>query len=325
MAYNPVVDEVAISSTALGLLVRDTMLAGTVWRDPVPVDQFARKKNDTVSIYLPAYAVANKRSLRANAARVRSTLKERKVDVLLENDLQVDVPLTDENITLDVENLARQVIAPSMGAIVRAYDEEIATLMEGATYEDPVTWDGDSDTDGPYKSLVEARIKLDDMSVPSTERFLVVGSTLAADLLTSKLLVQANTAGSTSTLRSGVIGEVASFTVMTSPFLSPDFGVAYHRTAFALASRAPAVPDGVAWGNVQASNGFAVRVMQHLSQDDDKDLLNIVYHDSWFGASVVTDNGHIDSNGKFIPSTDPEGVSEDDLFVRAVALDGSGS
>jgi hypothetical protein len=195
--------------------------------------------------------------------------------------------------------------------------------MEGATYQNTVTWDGADD--GPYESLVDARVKLDAMSVPATDRFLVVGSTLAAELLKSSLLVQANTAGSTATLRSGVIGQVASFQVMTSPFLTPTFGVAYHRTAFALASRAPAVPDGVAWGSVQSADGFAVRVMQHLSDAGTGDLLNIVYHDSWFGASVVTDNGHIDANGKFIPSTDPAGGDEDDLLVRAVAIDGSGS
>lgn len=321
MAYDPIQDEVAIASSAINLLVRDTMLAGTVWRDPVGPNDFARKKNDTVSIYLPAYVVANKRTLRANAARVRSTLKERKVDVSLENDLQVDVPLTDENQTLDLVSLVRNVVAPSVGAIVRAYDEEIAAVMAAATYENEVTWDDSN----PYASLVDARVALDDASVPATDRFLVVGSELAAQLLKDDLLVKADSSGSTQTLRSGVIGQVASFNALTSAFLAPDAGFAYHRTAFALASRAPVVPQGVAWGNVQASGGFAIRVMQHLSDDGTGDLLNIVYHDSWFGATAVTDNGHVDDNGKFIPSEDPEGVEEDDLLVRAVKLDASGS
>lgn len=321
MAYTPIVDEVAIASSAIGLLVRDTMLAGTVWRDPVGPNDFARKKNDTVSIYLPAYAVANKRSLRANAARVRSTLKERKVDVSLENDLQVDVPLTDENLTLDIENLVRNVIAPSVGAIVRAYDEEIAAVMAAATYQTTINWDETN----PYASLVDARVALDDASVPATDRFLVVGSELAAQLLKDELLVRADKSGSTQTLRSGVIGEVASFTVMGSAFLAPDTAYAYHRTAYALASRAPVVPDGVAWGNVQSSGGFSIRVMQHLSDDATGDLLNIVYHDSWFGCSVVTDNGAVDANGKFIPSVDPAGVGQDDLFVRSVKLSSDGS
>lgn len=319
MSYDPIQDQVAIANAALGLLVRDTGLAATVWRDPVT--DFARKKDETVSIYLPAYAVANKRALRANATRARSVLKERKVDVTLENDLQVDVPLADENQTLDLRSLVGSVIAPSIGAIVRAYDEEIAAVMEGADYEASVTWDSED----PYGSLVEARVQLDDHAVPASDRFLVVGSGLAADLLRSDRLVNVDTSGSNQTLRRGVIGEVASFTVITSQFLSPTFGAAYHRTAFAMASRAPVVPQGVAWGQSVSQDGLAIRVMQHLSQDDQKDLLNIVYHDSWFGITEVTDNGEINGQGKFIPSTDPDDElgDQEDLLVRAVALTAS--
>lgn len=295
------------------------MLAGTFWRDPVT--DFARKKNDTVSLYLPAYVSATSRALRANASRNRSTLKERKVDVVLDTDLQVDVALTDENQTLDLVSLVTNVIAPATGAIVRGYDEAAATAMAGATYETTITWDATQ----PYNSLVDARVALDNASVPANGRSLVVGSDLAAQLQKSELLVQANTSGSAQTLRTGVIGQVAGFDVMTSNYLPPQVGYAYHRTAYALCSRAPAVPQGVAWGNVQSAGGFSVRVMQHLSDDGTGDLLNVVYHDSWFGISIVTDNGHVDSDGKFIPSEDPAGMDEDDLFVRAVKLDGTGS
>lgn len=321
MAYTPIRDEVAIASSAIALLERDTGLAGTIWRDPVPPETFARKKDDTVSIYLPAYAVANKRALRANANRVRSTLKERKVDVSLENDLQVDVDLTDEQLTLDTDNLVRQVIAPSIGAIVRAYDEEVAALMAGATYELEIEWDA---TD-PYETLVDLWTALDDHQVPMSDRHLALGSTLMAQLKKDDLLVSANRSGSAQTLRRGVLGDVAGFVDITpSPFLAPTAGFAYHRTAYALASRAPSVPDGVAWGNVQSQGGFSVRVMQHLTQNGSGDLLNVVYHDSWFGASVVPDDGAIDENGKFIPAVDPDGEGQDSLLVRAVKI-GSGS
>lgn len=319
MAYTPVRDEIHIANAALQLLIRDTMLAGTVWRDPV--NDFARKKNETVSLYLPAYLTANKRTLRANDARVRSTPKERKVDIVLNKDLQVDVALSDENETLDVRSIVSDISAPSIGAIVRGYDEEIADLMEGADYENTVTWDSQD----PYGSILEARQFLNDMSVPATGRFLVVGSELETELLASDRLSKANEAGDNSALRRAIIGTVAGFEVLTSQFLEPDVGFAYHRTAFALCSRAPKVPQGVAWGATAASNGFAVRVMQHLTQDSNKDLLNVVYHDSWFGLNVVTDSGEIGDNGKFVPSVDPDGEGQDDLFVRAVKIDGSGS
>lgn len=313
MGYNNVKVEAVIASAAIGLLERDSILAGTIWRDAAA--DFRGKKNDTVSVRLPAYAVANKRTLRANASRVRSTLSERKVDISLDSDLQVDVALTDENQTLDVQSIVSDITAPSVGAIIRAIDEEIADTMESASYEVEIAWDSSN----PYESLVDARIALDDHNVPDAGRFLVVGTELQAQLLKDELLVPVNVSGSSDTLRRGVIGQVGGFDVLVSKTLSPGVGFAYHRTAFALASRAPVVPQGVAWGQSVSSGGFAIRVMQHLTQDDDKDLLNIVFHDTWIGVGVVKDNGTIDQNGKFTPSVDPSNPAND-KFVRAVKL-----
>lgn len=316
MGYSNVKEQVAIASAAIGLLERDSVLANTVWRDAAA--DFRGKKDDTISVRLPAYAVANKRTLRANATRVRSTLYERKVDITLDADLQVDVPLTDENQTLDVQSIVRDITAPSAGAIIRAIDEEIADTMDSASYQVTLDWGND-----PYSALVDARVALDDHNVPDTGRFLVVGTEVQARLLKDELLVQANTSGSTQTLRRGVIGQVASFDVIPSNTIAPDVGYAYHRTAFALAARAPVVPQGVAWGASMARDGFAIRVMQHLTQDDSKDLLNIVFHDTWIGVNVVKDNGAIDENGKFVPSVNPDEGS--DLFVRAVAIGAASS
>lgn len=306
-----------VVQTGLALLERDVSLTGTVWRDGA--GDFAGAKDETISIRLPAYAVANKRTLRANANRARRTLHQRKVDVTLTADLQIDVPLTDENLTLDVESVARDVVAPSVSGIVRAYEEEVASLMQGASYEVEIPW---SSTD-PYDALVDAKVALDNASVPANDRHLVVGSVFAAELLKSDLLVQVNMSGSSQTLRRGVIGQVAGFEVMTSPFIDPEFGCAYHRTAFALASRAPVVPQGVAWGQSLASNGFAIRVMQHLGQNGSGDLENLVYHDAWVGTNVVTDNGVIDGNDKFVPATEPDANGATDLFVRAVSIGAS--
>lgn len=317
MSYTPVRDEVAITNAALRLLERDVMLAGTVWRDPVPPGAFARKVGDTVSVYLPAVAVANKRTLRANDARVRSQLKERKVDITLDTDLQVDVALTDEQQTLDTQSIVSDVTAPSVGAIVRGYEEVIADTMVDADYEVELQWDEDN----PYDTLVDADVALTDHSVPMTDRFLVVGSALGAQLRKSELLSNAASAGSNRLQRTGQFDGIAGFSgVFISQFLPREVGFAYHRTAYALSSRAPAVPRGVAWGAVQSANGLAVRVMEHLSQNGSGDLLNVVYHDSWLGASAVTDSGAIDEHGKFIAAVDPAGEGQDDLLVRAVKL-----
>src|SRR5690606_4395851 len=188
MGYINIKDQVAIASAAIALLERDSILAGTVWRDAAA--DFAGKKDDTISIRLPAYAVANRRTLRANATRNRSTLYERKVDITLDTDLHVDVPLTDENQTLDVQSIVRQVVAPATGAIIRAIDEEIAGVMEGATYQVTLDWGSD-----PYAALVDARVALDDHNVPDVGRLLGVGTHVTAPVLHADVKAQSNNRG----------------------------------------------------------------------------------------------------------------------------------
>lgn len=309
-----------VVEVGLALLERETMLAQTVWRDAA--GDFRGAKDETISIRVPAYAVANKRALRSADARVRQTLTERKVDVTLTHDLQVDVPLTDEEITLDIRDFTRDVTGPSVSAIVRGYEEEVAALMTGATYETEIDWDSAE----PYESLVDARTALNDASVPMSGRFLVVGTALENDLLKSDKLVKANESGSASALRDANVGRIAGFDVQVSNFLAPDEGFAYHRTAYALNTRAPFIPQGAAWGQSLSQNGFAIRVLQHLDASAAAGPINVVFHDAWVGTNVVRDHGEIDENGKFVPSVDPDIDDGTDLvFVRAVKLAVAGS
>lgn len=305
-----------VVDVGLQLLERETMLGATVWRNAA--GDFAGAKDDTISLRLPAYAVANKRALRSTDVRVRSTLHQRKVDISLTHDLQVDIPLTDEEMTLDLESIAREVTAPSVGAIVRGYEEDVAALMAGATYAVTLTVDEAKPTD----ALFDARTALNDASVPASQRFVVVGSGYENLLLKSDRLNKANEAGSNDALREAALGSLAGFgNIFTSNFLDPWEGYAYHRTAYALATRAPAVPRGVAWGATRAAGGYAIRVMEHLS-DVDGDIANIVYHDAWVGTNTTPDHGAFNADGKFIPSTEPDlAGGTDALFVRAVKID----
>src|SRR5690606_41810903 len=107
MGYNNVKVEAVIASAAIGLLERDSILAGTIWRDAAA--DFRGKKNDTVSVRLPAYAVANKHILRANASRVRTTLRQRNGDITQNSDLQAYDSLKDYNKTHDVQSIENDI------------------------------------------------------------------------------------------------------------------------------------------------------------------------------------------------------------------------
>lgn len=315
------VNPTKIVDTALALLKRQAVISRTFWRNAG--GDFRGVPNETISIRVPAYVEANRRALRSDDNRVQSTLYERKVDVTLTHDLQVDVPLTDEEITLDIRALTRDVIAPSTEAIARAYEQECANLMQNATYEIELDWD-DQD---PWTTLVDARTALNDLQVPQAGRYLVVGSGYENELLKSDRISKADQAGDSQALRNASLGSLAGFSnILVSHFLAPEEAYAYHMTAYALNTMAPFVPQGTAWGASAASDGFAIRVMQHISPAANGSPINIVYHDAWVGSNTVGDHGEINADGKFIPSVEPDLDDNTDLlFVRAVKIGGSGS
>lgn len=305
------VKQTKIVETALALLEREVVLPNLVWKDAV--SGFEGAANDTISIRLPAFLTANVRDLRSSDARVRSKAEQRKVDVTLDKDLQVDIELSDEEYTLDIVSLARDVISPAMDAIVRGYEDEVATLIEGATYNTSIT----INEAAPYHSVVDARKALNDANVPFSGRALVVGSSVEAAILKDDQFAEADKAGDSNALRDAMIGRIAGFNVFTSNAITPTKAFAFHRTAYALVSRAPVVPRGAAWGSTLSRGGFAIRVLEHL--DASTDIIDVLACDAWVGSSVVEDRGEIDANGKFVPMVDAE--SGDDLFVRAVELE----
>lgn len=287
-----------VVSTALGLLRRELVLPRLVWSDAAIDPTLA--KNDTVSIRLPAYAPARTRALRAGTSRVKDEIHERKVDVTLDTDVYKDIPLTDEQLTLDISDFGMQVLNPVLQGIGEQLEREVVDVIEGATYHHALTHD--SSSDDPYATVVAARGLLNNTNVPLQGRALAVGSDFEAEILTSDKFVDASQSGSTETLREARIGRIAGFDVFTVPALAPDEAYAFHRTAYAMVQRAPIVPAGAPWGAVQSYQGLAIRTVRSYDPDlvEDRFLA-----DSWIGAAAVTDDGYFDTNGKFVPTTEP--------------------
>jgi len=299
--------------TALALLERDSVLASMVWRDPA--GDFRGAKNDTITIRLPAYTKANSRALRSGDARTVTVLNERKVDVTLDTDVYQRVQITDEQLTLDIEDFEAQVIVPVAASILRGIEDGIVALAQNATYANTVAMNY-SDT---FPAVTKARRYLNDSRVPFDGRVLVVGSGMEEALLEDPQFVRYQNAGSTDAFREARIGRVAGFDVVTVPALDPDAGFAFHKTAYALSSRAPFIPASAPAGATLAGNGFALRIVQILEPDT---IVDNLHADVWTGMNVVKDFGSIDSNGYFTPGEDPNNpaAGEDELFVRAVQL-----
>jgi len=306
-----------IVSTLLGLLERDTVLAQRVWRDAA--GDFRGAKDDTITIRLPAYLKANKRVLRSGTSRDESVLTERGVDVKLTDDLYVKIPITDEELTLDIESFSRQVIAPAASAIVRAIEDEVLDELVAPTYQHTQT----IDPADPVKAIFAARRNLNDSRVPMNDRSLAVGSAVEEVLLTSDRLLDADVSGSTLALREATIGRIAGMLAFAVPGLDPDKAYAFHRTAYVLSSRAPMIPGSLGGleeprAAVGTFEGFAIRTAQVLDGDSVEDKFNA---DVFTGTNHVLDAGAFDADGLFEPAVDPEESGADDLFIRGVELE----
>lgn len=305
-----VIKATRVVRTMLGVLARDVVLPNLVWRDAG--GDFRGVEGDTITIRVPAYFNANKRALRGSQTKAASSLIETKVDVTLDDNLFGRVPITSEELTLDVDSFNRQITVPVSGGIVRGLEDELIDEMQGATYQHEVEFD----TDNPYSSIVSARRKLNDSHVPFDGRALAIGTGLEEHLLNDPQFVRADQSGSTAALREAEIGRIAGFPVVVVPGLDPEEGYAFHRTAYVLNQRAPFVSQGTPWGATESFEGFAVRVAQAV---DPETLVDHFHADVYVGTNHVRDFGQLDG-GKFVPDDDPDIDNDTPLFVRAVKL-----
>lgn len=303
-----------IVRTSLGLLSREIMLPSLVWRDAG--GSFRGAKDDTISLRLPAYTSSRQRDLRGGRPITMDTLYETVVDVTLDKDIYKAVPVTDEQLTLDIEDLGEQVLLPMVQAVARGIEDELSTTITTATYENTVAIE---DPEKPHVYVTKARRYLNDANVPINGRALVIGSAVEEIFLNSDHLVRVDHSGSDSALRDAEIGRMRGFPVYVSNSIPPDEAYAFHQTAYVLSLQAPVVPEGVTFGTSASFAGLAMRLIR------DYDFLNVrdrLLVDTFMGTNTVGDRGVFNEDGKWVP-WEPEDEHDEPpapKLIRAVKL-----
>lgn len=296
-----------IANFSLGVLEREIVLPALVWRDAG--GSFKGAAGDTITIRVPARTTARTRQLRgARPAASEGTgiitmdeLTETSVDVTLDTAVYSAVPITDEELTLDIVDFGAQVAEPQVRAVAEAIENAVADEMTSATYA--TTINVPADAEDPFDYIVDARVALNKANVPMSERRLVVGSDFEGLLLKSDELHQVDKAGSDSALRDAAIGRIAGFPeVVVSNALPSNVGFAFHRTAYVLSLQAPMVPEGATYGASRAAYGLAMRWIRDY---DFRNVQDRSLFDTYIGTNHVADG--------------PEEGGEP-TFVRAVKL-----
>ncbi len=304
-----------IVSQGLGLLQRDLVLARLVARKGI--GDFKGAKNDTINIRIPSILKGREYEWRTRNSKITvDDLNETVVDIKLDKHVYNAVKITDEELTLDIDDWGFQVARPQIRAVAEKLEGYIAKAMESdANYRHTVTYEPEPDNDDDRsftRALNAARKALNTENVPAIGRKVLLGANVEEAVLNAGVLQDVDRSGDDGVLREARIGRLSGFDVIGNVnSIDPDFAVAFHPTAFVLGNVAPVVPDGAKTGAQMDFEGLAMRWIR----DYDSDILSdrSVYS-SFAGASSVEDGRDLDEE-----SEDFGELTEDN--VRAVEIE----
>lgn len=273
-----------IVQAAALLLEREIVLPRLVWTQPDA--SFVGALNDTVTLRVPATLDARTRTMRSSSGLTADDLTETSVPVVLDTHVYNLLNITDEQLTLDITDFARQVLAPQITAIAEGCENVIASALQSATAADIV----DVDTSGApaageaLAAALEASRILNANNVPRSGRVLVLGSSLESWFLQDSVINNHNS-GNRDALDDATITRVAGFTVVGSNALSPNEGYAFDRYAVAFANVAPAVPAGAADGARTSAGGVAMRYLRDYNPTNSTGPVDRSLVDAFVGAA----------------------------------------
>ncbi|WP_433426341.1 P22 phage major capsid protein family protein (plasmid) [Microtetraspora malaysiensis] len=292
-----------IAKQALANLYETTVMSQLVHRDYE--QEFVSRVGDTITIRKPAVFTA-KEFNRTNGIEIQNA-EEGSIPVTLNHFADVSFAVTSEELTLEIQDFNTQLLAPAMEAISQKIDRDILSLRNDVVQRvgtagvaiTGVTGKCIHDHDKPQVAI-DARRVLNQRSVPSNDRYLVVGPEIEALWLSDPLFHQADTRGDTDGLREAnlgrrVFGHEAYQTqnihgptgTPTTGQPSSEIGVAFHKTAFALVTRPLVLPQGAANAAVESYRGFGVRVVMDYDISKKQDIVSI---DTLYGVKTLDAN-----------------------------------
>ena len=248
--------------------------------------EFVAGRGQTINVRKPISAgTAHTYTAADRAARTAITfndLTETWAPVTMDTQVYNAIRLPDDFATFNLESLERQVLVPQAESVVDELTAPLVDEMEAIASDTGLEIAADGAN--ALAVVTKARRILNDRKVPFADRYFAVGTGVAERLLNLKELTSVAESGADGALREGIIGRLRGFTVIEDPALADDFGVAYHRDAFAHVTRPSRQPEGAAKSATVAQDGFALRWIQHYNplQLEDQSVV-----DTFVGATTL--------------------------------------
>ncbi|WP_280389804.1 P22 phage major capsid protein family protein [Nocardia wallacei] len=284
-----------LARAALANLYENLCMVPLVYTD-VSSDFTRTKVGDTVNIRKPATFTANTFDRTSGITIQNAT--ETSVPVVLNTIKDVSFAITSEDLTLHLEDFTEQLLQPAMEALAQSIDRAIiaqakADFTQVAGTQTGFEWN-------KPEVLIEADRQLNIKNVPASERSAIIGPSTRAPWLNTDIIKHADKSGSTEALRKGSLGrDIFGFEAfMTQNIVQPagspasgqpttEVGLAFHKTALALASAPLAAPSDGSWHAVESYKGLSLRLVKSYDITKKQDVVSV---DILFGTKTLDAN-----------------------------------
>lgn len=248
-----------VARVAVSMAAEDALLATLVSRNFEDDLLGGGGKGRSVNVKVPSALIARDRSIDDKTTQiVLDELAESTVSITLGTHAYSAVSLSEGDLNLDLTSFSAQVLRPQVEAVVDSIEHKVSEKLAAVGEDASIAYDAAN----PVKTFTEMRKVLRKRGVPQAGLNCVVGTNVYADLLEANAITSVGESGSSEALREANVGRVRGFTVVESTRVGDDEIVAFHRDAFTLAVRAPAVPNGAAFGERVSGRGFQLRYLR---------------------------------------------------------------
>ena len=254
---NTILTASKVARQAIATLYNSVVMAGLVVRDYD--SEFAPGTGSTVNARVPATFVANE--FNRNSGITVQDATEAYVPITLDTLLDVSFAVTSEELALDIVDFNAQFLIPAMEAIAQGIDTRLLGLRDDVVAS--TTWDDYNPTTNPHPTyaLIGAGEKLDEKAVPLSERRAVISPACKAQFGRDPLSNSAEKVGDAGTaLREASLDRKHGFDQFMTQNITNNVGVAFHRSAFCLATRTLEPAPGAADASVVNYKGLSLRV-----------------------------------------------------------------
>ena len=282
-----------IARAALATLYENTIMAALVYRD---YENEFQSVGDTITIRKPTTFVAEEYN-RSNGINVQNAT-ENSVPLTLNHFADVSFAVTSEDLTLNILDFQQQLLNPAMEAISQKIDRDILALRDDIVNEvGVVAGDNVYAWSNPRVAIDAGRV-LTQHNVPTTDRYIVEGPLTTARWLGDDLFNRADARGDTIGLQEANMGrrvfgfdpyqtQNISVPAQTTGNSTTEVGIAFHKTALALAFRPLALPRGAQNAAIANYKGFGLRVVYDYDIDQKQDVVSV---DCLYGTKVLDAN-----------------------------------